>query len=124
MLRSSHPDVFFEKGILRNFSKFTGKYLCQSLIFNKTAGGTCNFIKKETLAQVLSCEFYEISKNTFFTEHLWWPPRLYVGVPLEFEAALVENFAFLIFQNIADTETVPQRCPIKRCSIERKTPEI
>ena len=32
---------------------------------------TCNFIKKETLAQVFSCEFYEISKNIFFTEHLW-----------------------------------------------------
>ena len=30
----------------------------------------CNFIKKETMAQVLSCEFCEISKNTFFTEHL------------------------------------------------------
>ena len=25
----------------------------------------CNFIKKEALAQVFSCEFYEISKNTF-----------------------------------------------------------
>ena len=25
-----------------------------------------NFIKKETLAQVFSCEFYEISKNNFF----------------------------------------------------------
>ena len=31
----------------------------------------CNFIKKETLAQVFSCEFCEISKNTFFTGHLW-----------------------------------------------------
>ena len=31
----------------------------------------CNFIKKETLAQVFSCEFCEISKNNFFTEHLW-----------------------------------------------------
>ena len=30
-----------------------------------------NFIKKETLAQVLFCEFCEISKNTFFTEVLW-----------------------------------------------------
>ena len=28
-------------------------------------------LKKETLAQVFSCEFCEISKNTFFTEHLW-----------------------------------------------------
>ena len=26
-----------------------------------------NFIKKETLAQVFSCEFWKISKNTFFT---------------------------------------------------------
>ena len=32
----------------------------------------CNFIKKEALAQVFSCEFCEISKNTFFTEHLRW----------------------------------------------------
>ena len=29
-----------------------------------------NFIKKETLAQVFSCELCEIFKNTFFTEHL------------------------------------------------------
>ena len=26
----------------------------------------CNFIKKETVAQVFSCEFCEISKSTFF----------------------------------------------------------
>ena len=31
----------------------------------------CNFIKKETLTQLFSYEFCEISKNTFFTEHLW-----------------------------------------------------
>ena len=29
-----------------------------------------NFIKKETLAQVFSCELCKIFKNTFFTEHL------------------------------------------------------
>ena len=27
------------------------------------------FIQKENLAQVLSCEFCEISKNIFLTEH-------------------------------------------------------
>ena len=47
--------------MLRNLTKFTGKHLCQSLFFNKVA---------ETLAQVFSCEFCQISKNTFFTEHL------------------------------------------------------
>ena len=28
-------------------------------------------VKKEALTQVFSCEFCEIFKNTFFTEHLW-----------------------------------------------------
>ena len=37
----------------------------------KLQASACNFIKKETLTQVFSCEFYEISKNAFFTEHLW-----------------------------------------------------
>ena len=32
---------------------------------------TCNFILKKSLAQVFSCEFCKISKNTFFKEHLW-----------------------------------------------------
>ena len=32
----------------------------------------CNFIKKETLAQVFSREFCEISKDSFFTEYLRW----------------------------------------------------
>ena len=31
---------------------------------------TCNFIERKILAQAFSCEFSEISKNTFFTEHL------------------------------------------------------
>ena len=33
--RSSPPEVFCKKGVLRNFTKFTGKHLCQSPFFNK-----------------------------------------------------------------------------------------
>ena len=29
------PEVFCKKGFLRNFAKFSGKHLCQSLFFNK-----------------------------------------------------------------------------------------
>ena len=36
--RSSRPEVFCKKGVLRNFVKLTGKHLCQSLFFNKVAG--------------------------------------------------------------------------------------
>ena len=74
LYRSSQRRCSVRKGVLRNFAKFTGKHLCLSLFFNKVAGlrpGTAyNFIKKETLAQVFSYEFCEISKNTIFTEHL------------------------------------------------------
>ena len=58
-LQKQPPEMFCEKVVPRNFTKFTGKHLCQSLFFNKVA-------KKETLAQVISCEFCEISKNTLF----------------------------------------------------------
>ena len=58
--------MFCKNGVLRNFSKFTRQHLCQSLYFNKVAGLACNFIKKETLAQLFSWEFCEISKNNFF----------------------------------------------------------
>ena len=40
-------------------------------LFNTVAGFRPETLfKKETLAQVLSCNFCEIFKNTFFTEHL------------------------------------------------------
>ena len=33
--RSSHRKFSIKKGVLTNFSKFTGKHLCQSLFFNR-----------------------------------------------------------------------------------------
>ena len=45
--------MFCEKDVLKNFWKFSGKQLCQSLFFNK-----------------VGVEFREISMNTFSTEHL------------------------------------------------------
>ena len=69
-IRSSRPEVFCEKGVLRNFEK-TQENTCARVSFLISCRAeACNFIKKEALAQVFSCEFYEISKNIFFTEHL------------------------------------------------------
>ena len=55
-LQKQPPECSVRKGVLRNFIKFRNE--------------VCNFIKIVTLVQVFSCEFYEISKNTFFTEQL------------------------------------------------------
>ena len=42
--RSSHQRCFIKKSVLTNFTKFTGKHLCQSLILNKVAGLRNNFL--------------------------------------------------------------------------------
>ena len=55
---------------LKIFAKFIGKHLCQSLFFKKVAGMRSLALLKIALAQKFSCEFCEIFKNTFFTEHL------------------------------------------------------
>ena len=72
-LRSSHQRDSVRKRVLRNFANFTGKRTGVSFLIKLQASGpqTCSFINIETLAQVLSGEFCEISKNTFFTEHIW-----------------------------------------------------
>ena len=65
--RSSRPEVFCKKDALRYFVKFNRP----ESFFNKVAGLSL-FIKRETLVQMLFWEFYEISKSTFFIEHLCW----------------------------------------------------
>ena len=53
------------RGAPKNFTEFTEKHLCQSPFLNKVAGLTpsrpATLLKKETLAQVFSCEFCENS---------------------------------------------------------------
>ena len=63
---ASRLKVFCRKGVLRNSKTSTGKHMCQSLFFNKVTGLSPATSLKETLAQVFSYEFCEISKNTFF----------------------------------------------------------
>ena len=61
------------RGVLKNFTKSKEKHLCWILFLNKVAScraPVCNFMKEETLAELFSCGFCEIFKNTFFTEHL------------------------------------------------------
>ena len=66
-LRSSHRRFSVRKVVLRNFAKLTRKHRCQGLIFKKRCRPeACNFIKKETPAQVFSYEFCKISDNNFF----------------------------------------------------------
>ena len=58
--RCSVEKVFLE--ISQNSQENT----CARVSFLIKLQAACGFIKKEALVQVLSCEFCEISKNTFF----------------------------------------------------------
>ena len=63
-------EMFYKKGVPRNFTKHTRKHLHQSLFFNKVAG--LFLIKKETVGQVFAGEFCENLQ-----EHLFH------GIPLD-----------------------------------------
>ena len=64
--RSRHWRCCVKKDVLRNFTKFTGKHLYQSLFFNRPA----TLLKKKLWHRCFP-EFCETSKSIFFTEHLW-----------------------------------------------------
>ena len=81
MLRETVRDVleklFIEavrkKGVLRNFAKFTGKHLCQSLFFNKVVGlRPATLLKKRLWRRCFPVNFVKFLRIPFLTEHLWW----------------------------------------------------
>ena len=77
LARNSHPEAFCKEGVPRNFAKFTGKHLRQSLFFNKDAGLTpkaCNFIKKRLWHRYFHVNIAKFLRTPFLIERLWWLP--------------------------------------------------
>ena len=71
--RSSRREVFCKKGVLRNFTKFIGKHLYQSLFFNKVAGlRPATSLKKRLWYKFFPVNFVKFQRTPFFTEHVWW----------------------------------------------------
>ena len=70
--RSSHQRCSLRKALPRNLAKSHSKTSVQgSLFLTKSQAWGLQLYQKETLALVFSCEICEISKNTFFTKHVW-----------------------------------------------------
>ena len=73
IFRSSRPEVFCKKGIQRNFTKFTGKHLCQRLFFNKVAGlRPATLLKKSLWHRCFPVNFAKFLRTPFYKENLWW----------------------------------------------------
>ena len=61
------------KKVLLKLSLNSQENTCAAAFFLiKLQPDASNLIKKETLTQVFSFEFYKIFKKTFFIEHLQW----------------------------------------------------
>ena len=67
-LKSSRPELFCKKGVLRNLTKFTAKHLRQSLFFNRPA----TLLKKRLWHRCFHVNFVKFLRTPFHTEHLWW----------------------------------------------------
>ena len=66
-------EVFCKNGVLRNFTKFTGKYLYQSLFFNKVAGlRPATLLKKRLWYRCFAVNFVKFLRIPFYIEHFWW----------------------------------------------------
>ena len=73
LYRSSRPEVLCKKDFLRNFTKFTGKHLCQSLFLNKLAGlSPVTLLKKRLWHRCFPVNFVKFLRTPFYIEHLWW----------------------------------------------------
>ena len=74
MNRSSRPEVFCKKAVLRNFAKFTGKqHLCHSLFFNKVAHlKAATFLKKRLWNKCFPVNFVKFLRTPFLTKQLQW----------------------------------------------------
>ena len=73
MYRSSHRRYSVREVGLRNFVKFTGKHLCQSLFFNKVAGlRPATLLKKRLWHRCFPVNFAKFLRPTSLTENLRW----------------------------------------------------
>ena len=70
--RSSHPEVFCKTGV-QEISQNTPENTCARVSsFIKLQTKPCNFIKKESRAQMFPVNLVKFLRTTFLTEHLRW----------------------------------------------------
>ena len=78
-IKSNHPRCSIKKGVLESLAKFTGKYLCRSLFFNKVAClRSGNLSKKRLLcssvnfAKFLRTPFLQNTSGRLLLSHHKW----------------------------------------------------
>ena len=93
LYRSSHQRCSMKKGVLRNFTKFPGKHLCQSLFFNKVAGlRPATLLKRRLWYRCFPVNFVKFLR-TRFLQNTSGPLLLFIFIDL----LLQQHFHFTSF---------------------------
>ena len=72
-VRSSHQRCSTKKGALRNFAKFIGKHLCQSLFLNKVVGlRSATLLKRRPWHRCFPLNFAKFLRTPFLQNTSRW----------------------------------------------------
>ena len=112
MIRSSHGRCSVLRGVLKIFTKFTGKHLCQSLFFKKA----CNFIKKGLWHRCFPVNLAKFLRIPIFIEHL--RDCLYM---MMFFITLTEDGNNIIKNNYARIDIYIYKPVREQCYIDQGT---
>ena len=92
---SSRQEVFYEKDVLRNFTKFKGKHLCQSLFLNNVTGLRPATLLNKALGQgFFPVNFVEFLRTPFLTKHIWW---LLLDLPAKLTLSTYPSKIFFVY---------------------------
>ena len=64
--RSSRPEVFCKKGVLRDITKLTGRHLRQSLFFSKVAGQSFLRIWSQITEEIVNGKLHFLCSAVMF----------------------------------------------------------
>ena len=112
-LQKQPPEVFCKKAVLRNFTKFTEKHLCQRLFFNKLQASGL-LLKKRLWHRCFPVNFAKFLSKTFLQKA---SGRLLLFLlPGYLHREILFNFSTLLcsvnFQSILITRFSFQRCSL------------
>ena len=84
-MKKQLPEVFYKKGVLIDFAKFTGKHLRQSL-----------FLVKRLWRRCFPVNLAKNFKNIFFTEH--FGASVHATAAILYPPKTSENLCFYVFR--------------------------
>ena len=117
--------MFFKIGVLKRFTKFTGRHLCQSLLFNKVTDlRPATLLKKRLWHKCFPVNLVKFLRTAFSLEYLRWLP-LCNFTEYELFKGILRRFLLLVPEYLLCVKVFYKKsCSSKFRNIHRKTPVL